>query len=113
MNMLNKQCEQSTKGGPPTWRLREGLISPCHKKKTACYKMLHRSLDGFFGMSKRQGSEEGPVEGSCENGNEALSSIKKGGWDFLTDTPVASQVEFLFMGLVNPTKIFSFLQIQS
>jgi hypothetical protein len=30
---------QPTKGGPPAWRLDEGLISP-HRKRPACYNML-------------------------------------------------------------------------
>jgi hypothetical protein len=39
-------------GGPLSWGLGKGLATP-HRKKTACYEMLHRAsdLDGFFGTT--------------------------------------------------------------
>jgi hypothetical protein len=39
---------------PPAWGLGEGLTTP-HRKKTACYAMLH---------------SPSALAGSCENGNE-------------------------------------------
>jgi hypothetical protein len=41
--LFNVACckGQLTRGGPPSCRLGEGLITP-HHKEAACYEMLHR-----------------------------------------------------------------------
>jgi hypothetical protein len=48
-------------GGPPAWRM--GVRLTTHRKKKACYEMLHRA-------SK--------FAGCCEHGNEPSGSIKGG-----------------------------------
>jgi hypothetical protein len=61
--IFNKQSRQPTRGGSAAWELGEGLTAP-HRKKRACYGMLHRVS-----------------EGSCEHGNEPSTFIKY--WEFL------------------------------
>jgi hypothetical protein len=40
-NILNKYCEQSTRGGPPAWRLGEVLTTPARKKLTLQRRPLY------------------------------------------------------------------------
>jgi hypothetical protein len=56
----------STRGGPPAWRLSEGLTTPHHKIPN-CYDTLHRASD--------------PGD-SCEHGNEPSGTTKGG--NFMT-----------------------------
>jgi len=59
-NILNKQYEHPTRGGPPAWGLGEGLTT--HRKKQRVMKCYagHRSVC------------------SCKHGNEPLGFIKGG-----------------------------------
>jgi hypothetical protein len=74
-NLLNKQSW----AGDKRWSSRlglavEGAIVP-HRKEQTCYEMLHRA--SWIGLDS-SGSVQGPVEGSCEYGDELPGSIKGG-----------------------------------
>jgi len=47
-------CGQPIKGGPPVWGLGDGLTT-LHRKRPACYEMLHRTSE---------------FAGSCEHDNK-------------------------------------------
>jgi hypothetical protein len=79
-NLWNKQSRTAEKGGPPAWGLGEEQIT--HRKKPACYEMLH-----------------GPGTGSCEHSNEYSASII--GERFLTSWVTTSFSRTLLHGVMN------------